>query len=279
MRGMKMNKLKRNERVAAIVKILSTNPNRIYSLNYFVEKLNAAKSTISEDIVVVKQAMDKMELGKIRTITGAAGGVKFSSYISSEYSKEILDEMSDRLNGADRILPGNYLYMTDLIYSPYFMNRASEILASRFSDKKIDCIVTIETKGIPLAFSVAKLLNVPLIIVRKDSKITEGSTVSINYVSGSTGRLQRMSLAKRAIGQDAHVLIIDDFMKGGGTIRGIKEMMCEFGAVVEGVGVLIATKSPKEKLVEEFTSLLTLEETNDEDKNIKIFPTNMWHSK
>ncbi|MCD5411086.1 MAG: pur operon repressor [Clostridiales bacterium] len=270
-----MNKLKRNERVAAIVKILSANPNRIYSLNYFVEKFNAAKSTVSEDIVVVKQAMDKMELGKIRTITGAAGGVKFSSYISSEYSKEILDEMSDRLNAADRILPGNYLYMTDLIYSPYFMNRASEILASRFSDKKIDCIVTIETKGIPLAFSVAKLLNVPLIIVRKDSKITEGSTVSINYVSGSTGRLQRMSLAKRAIGQDAHVLIIDDFMKGGGTIRGMKEMMCEFGAVVEGVGVLIATKLPKEKLVKEFTSLLTLEETNDEDKNIKIFPTNM----
>ncbi|MGV8146039.1 MAG: pur operon repressor [Alkaliphilus sp.] len=268
-----MKKFKRNERVAAIVKILSTNPNRIYSLNYFVEKFNAAKSTISEDIVVVKQTMEKMGLGKITTITGATGGVKFSTHISSEQSKEILDEMSEKLNAVDRILPGNYLYMTDVIYSPYFMSRAGEILASRFASRKIDYVITIETKGIPLAFSVAKLINVPLIIVRKDSKITEGSTVSINYVSGSTGRLQRMSLAKKTIGHDAHVLIIDDFMKGGGTVRGIMEMMHEFGAVVEGVGVLIATKSPEEKLVKEFVSLLTLEEADGEDNNIKILPT------
>ena len=30
-------------------------------------------------------------------------------------------------------------------------------------------------------------LNVPFVIVRRDLKITEGSTVSVNYVSGSSG--------------------------------------------------------------------------------------------
>ncbi len=30
-------------------------------------------------------------------------------------------------------------------------------------------------------------LNVPFVVVRRDLKFTEGSTVSVNYVSGSSG--------------------------------------------------------------------------------------------
>ena len=40
-------KFKRTERIGAIVKILSDNPNKIYTLSFFTEKFNAAKSTIS----------------------------------------------------------------------------------------------------------------------------------------------------------------------------------------------------------------------------------------
>ena len=48
----------------------------------------------------------------------------------------------------------------------------------------IDYIVTVETKGIPLAYEVAKNLGIELVIIRRDNKITEGPTVTINYVSG-----------------------------------------------------------------------------------------------
>ena len=47
--------------------------------------------------------------------------------------------------------------------------------------------MTVATKGVPLANAVANVLNVPFVIVRRDLKITEGSTVSVNYVSGSSG--------------------------------------------------------------------------------------------
>ena len=42
-----MNKFKRNERIGAIVKILSDNPNKIFTLSFFTNQFNAAKSTIS----------------------------------------------------------------------------------------------------------------------------------------------------------------------------------------------------------------------------------------
>ena len=52
-----MEKLSRNTRVSIITKILIENPNKIIGLNRFSELLNAAKSTISEDIVIVREAL------------------------------------------------------------------------------------------------------------------------------------------------------------------------------------------------------------------------------
>ena len=62
-------KFKRTERIGAIVKILSDNPNKIYTLSYFTETFNAAKSTISEDLLVVKNVFEKLQLGKVITIS------------------------------------------------------------------------------------------------------------------------------------------------------------------------------------------------------------------
>ena len=67
-----MEKMTRNSRVVAITKILLEKPNRIIGLNKFSEMLNAAKSTISEDIVIVRETLQKLEMGKVETISGAA---------------------------------------------------------------------------------------------------------------------------------------------------------------------------------------------------------------
>ena len=54
-------KFKRTERIGAIVKILSDNPNKIFTLSHFTNQFNAAKSTISEDLLVVKNVFEKLE--------------------------------------------------------------------------------------------------------------------------------------------------------------------------------------------------------------------------
>ena len=62
-KGEKMEKLSRNNRVVIITKILVENPNKVIGLNRFSELLNAAKSTISEDIVIVREVLDKLDMG------------------------------------------------------------------------------------------------------------------------------------------------------------------------------------------------------------------------
>ena len=48
-----------------------------------------------------------------------------------------------------------------------------------------------------------------------------------------------MSLASRALKEHSRVLIIDDFMKAGGTIQGMMDLLFEFNAKVAGVGVFV----------------------------------------
>lgn len=267
-----MSKFKRNERIAAMVKILSDYPNKLFTLNHFTEKFNAAKSTMSEDIVMVRQAMAKLGLGNVETVAGAAGGVKYVPFTNPAQNREILDEVCEKLIEKNRILPGGFLYMMDVIFFPSVIQKIGEVFASQFDYSKVDYIVTVETRGIPLALMTAKAMNVPLVILRINSEVIEGSMVSINYVSAKTGALQRLSLSRRAIKPGSKVIIIDDFMRGGGTVKGIVDMMDEFDTKVEGIGVLVATKTPEEKMVKNYIPLLIFDESVSEDGKINIYP-------
>ncbi len=270
---MRSLKMKRNERIGAMIKILISNPNRIFTLNYFTELFYSAKSSISEDIAIAKKTMSNMNLGRIETIPGAAGGVKYVAEVSDEDIEQHINYFCGRLKEEHRILAGGFLYTSDLMYDPSIVKRSAEIFASKFKDSRADYIVTVETKGIPVAFETANLLNIPLVVIRRESKISEGSTVSINYVSGSSKNIQKMSMAKRAVTEGSKAIIIDDFMKGGGTARGIYDMMKEFEIDVVGTGVLIATKEPERKLVDNYISLMILDEVDALEKIVKVFPS------
>jgi len=264
--------MKRNERIGAMIKILSSNPNRIFTLNYFTELFYSAKSSISEDIAIAKKTMVNMKLGRIETIPGAAGGVKFVADMSKEDTEKLIQELCDRLQEENRILAGGFLYTSDLMYDSSIVKRAAEVFASKFDNYGANYIVTVETKGIPLAFETANLLNIPLVVLRRESKISEGSTVSINYVSGSGKNIQKMSMAKRAVKEGSKAIIIDDFMKGGGTARGIYDMMKEFDIEVIGTGVMISTKEPETKLIGNYISLLVLDEVDTYDNKVRVLP-------
>ncbi|WXR60549.1 pur operon repressor [Peptostreptococcaceae bacterium AGR-M142] len=265
-------KFKRNERIGAIVKILSDNPNKIFTLSYFTEKFNAAKSTISEDILVVKNVFEKLSLGKVITISGAAGGVKYIPQISKVENKEFLVELCENLKDTKRILPGGFLYLVDILYNPQIAFKVGKVFASCLNYEKADYVVTMETKGIPIALATAKAMNLPLVIIRKNARISEGSSMSITYVSGSKNLVQTMTLPRRALDEGSRVVLIDDFMRGGGTLRGMEALMKEFKAEVIAKGILISTMEPSRKLIDDYISLLELANVDEETGKINVFP-------
>ena len=266
-------KFKRTERIGAIVKILSDNPNKIYTLSYFSEKFNAAKSTISEDLLVVKNVFEKLELGRVITISGAAGGVKYIPKTSKSENEEFLMDLCKKISDPSRLLSGGFLYLIDLIYDPTIASKIGKIFASNIDYSDADYVVTMETKGIPMALMTAKAMNLPLVIIRKDIKVSEGPTLSMTYVSGKS-KVESMSLPRKALKPNSKVILIDDFMRGGGTIKGMMNLMNEFGAEVIGSGVFISTTTPEDKMVGDYISLIQLDVDGDKitvEPNLKTF--------
>jgi len=256
-----------------LTKILSDSPGKIFTLGYFSELLGAAKSTISEDIDILEKTFRNFGLGFIKTIPGASGGVIFIPSLGAEKTKDLLNFLCSELAKKERILPGGYLYMLDIIYNPEIVSNIGCIFAGEFFSRDIDYVVTVETKGIPLAFITAKYLNAPLVIVRHYSEATDGASVNINYVSGYSKKIQTMVLSIKALKRNSRLLFIDDFMKGGGTAKGIVELAKEFDCEVAGIGVLIKTAEPEKKLVDDYFSILTLNNVDETDAIVKISPS------
>ncbi|MGT2749556.1 pur operon repressor [Streptococcus orisasini] len=260
-------KLRRSERMVVISNFLVNNPYQLTSLNTFAEKYGAAKSSISEDIAIIKKAFAESGIGHIETVTGASGGVIFTPAISDSEAKEIVKELCQRLSESNRILPGGYIYLSDLLSTPSILKNIGRIIANAFKGEKIDTVMTVATKGVPLANAVANILNVPFVIVRRDLKITEGSTVSVNYASGSSDRIEKMFLSKRSLKPNSRVLIVDDFLKGGGTISGMVSLLREFDCSLVGVAVFADNAQGKRDRLG-YKSLLTV--TNIDVKENKV---------
>ncbi|MCM1565073.1 MAG: pur operon repressor [Dehalobacter sp. 4CP] len=252
--------MKRIERMIALTEILISHPNELLTLGFFADRFDTARSTISEDLVAIKESLTLTDKGNLDTISGAAGGVKYLPGIGREEAKNFLTSLAGNLNAGDRTLPGGFLYMSDILYNPIIARKLGLIFASVFRKRSPEAVITIETKGIPLALMTADALGVPAVVVQHGNKVTEGSSVSINYISGSSKRIQTMSLTRKALGTGKKVLIIDDFIKAGGTAKGLIDLMQEFDAKVVGLGILMEdTLWNNSRLVEDYLALLQLE--------------------
>jgi purine operon repressor len=269
-------KFRRSERLIDMTNYLLEHPNQLVPLTYFADRYTSAKSSISEDLAIVKETFEQRGIGTLQTVPGAAGGVRFFVKVSEEKARPFIEKLCTMIANPDRLLPGGYLYMTDILGDPAIVQKAGRIIASAYANAKIDVVVTVATKGIPLAYAVASQLNAPVVIVRRDSKVTEGPTVSINYVSGSSKRIQTMVLAKRSLAQGANVLIVDDFMKAGGTVRGMINLLEEFDANVAGIAVLVEAEQIEERLVDEYLSLVQLADVDLKEKEISVHEGNFF---
>ncbi len=238
-----MNRVKR---VSIIANTLFTNPGVRFSLSYFTDKLDAAKTSISEDIDLIRDTIKEYGLGYIETIVGANGGVKYIPFLNVEEEKRGLKLIEEQLNDKNRLLLDDYIIYGDIIYNPIHIGVISDFIVKRCLKEKITGVMTMETKGIPLATEVARKLNVKMIVARKNNKVTEGSTISVHYKSGTNDYVQSMYVAKSSIVKDDNIIIVDDYIKGGGTIKGMIELIEDSGASFYSAYAFIIEKTKRD---------------------------------
>lgn len=264
-------KIKRSPRLVDMTQYLLSHPHKLVSLTFFVSRYESAKSSISEDLTILKEQFELSGFGRIETVAGAAGGVIYIPTMSKEDAIVEVENLIYQLEAADdRILPGGYFYLTDLLSDPDQLRKIGKIIASYYAESKATAIMTIATKGVPIAQMVALYLNIPFVIVRRDSKVTEGSTVSINYATKGTTRVEKMELTKSSLPQGSHVLVIDDFLNGGGTITGMNSMLKEFNSTCAGIAVLCESDTPDREIDFEYQSLIKVQKDSSFAKGFEL---------
>ncbi|MGO4940163.1 pur operon repressor [Fundicoccus sp. Sow4_D5] len=275
-------KIKRNHRILYISNYLTERPNKLISLSYFVEYFGSAKSSISEDIDFIREVFAFNKIGQISTVAGVAGGVIFYPQVAQIETDQLLAEIEEKLQTGKRIMPGNYIYLADILQEAETLNLIARHIASFYQEEEIDAVMTIETKGIGLTVAVARYLNVPHVIVRRDSAEAEGSTISINYISGSHQTVKKMELTKSSLKAGSKVLIIDDFLRNGGTVSGLISLLDEFDCQPAGVCVF-AENTHKERVhIENYVSFLKIEIVYNKDAGhfeLQMLPGNFFDGK
>ncbi len=137
--------MRRSERIVRLTQILLEQPHRVLSLTEMADKLSSAKSSLSEDLAIIREVMEEEGLGTLETQAGAAGGVRYVPDLRDDLGAQFIERVFAALGSGDRILPGGFLYMSDVLGLPEILDTAGKLFASRFKDAGAEFVVTVET--------------------------------------------------------------------------------------------------------------------------------------
>ena len=141
------------------------------------------------------------------------------------------------------VKPGNVLKVDSFLNHQMdiaLMNEIGEEFYNRFSDLKINKILTIEASGIAIAYGVAQKFQVPVLFAKKSKSINIAADTYVADVVSFTHKNQnKVVVSQQFLGPDDHVLIIDDFLANGCALQGLIAICDQAGATVEGIGIAV----------------------------------------
>ena len=138
---------------------------------------------------------------------------------------------------ADFPIPGiQFKDITTLLRDGPAFRQTIDALVDRYSDRPIDAVIGIESRGFIFSAPVAYRLGVGLVPIRKPGKLP-AATYQVEYELeyGSN----KLELHRDALQPGDHVLIVDDLLATGGTIAAACQLVAQAGAVVDELAFLI----------------------------------------
>lgn len=131
-----------------------------------------------------------------------------------------------------------------------------------------DVIITSESKGIPLAYEMARQMGVnKYILARKMQKLYMSDVFSVEVTSITTAKKQTLYLD----GKDAEymrgkrVLIVDDVISTGESLRAIETLVEHAGGNIVGKMAILAEGDAKDRKDIKYLDVLPLFDANGEE--------------
>ena len=155
-----------------------------------------------------------------------------------------IEILKESLVNAPIIWKGDYPYfihpITDGVprLEPEVLKAVIELSIPLIDWGSVDMILGIEAMGLPLMAPLSMRTGIPMVIGRKRQYGLEGE-IEINQETGYS----KGSIFLNDIKQGENLVIIDDVLSTGGTIRSVIEGVKKTGAVIQNI-VVVVEKGP-----------------------------------
>jgi adenine phosphoribosyltransferase len=126
--------------------------------------------------------------------------------------------------------------VTTLIQDKNAFKKSVDLLAKKYKGKKIDKIVGVEARGFIFGAALAHKIGAGFVPVRKKGKLpykTISTTYELEYGTDT------LEIHKDAILSGEKVLIIDDLLATGGTVKAVVDLVKQLQGKIMGIGFII----------------------------------------
>ena len=126
--------------------------------------------------------------------------------------------------------------ITPILKDKHFFRESIKRLANHYKDRHIDLIVSNEARGFTIGAPLAYELGVGFVPIRKKGKLPS-QCVALTYKKEYES--DTIEIHEDAIERGQKVLLIDDLLATGGTVKANIELIKKLGGEVVGIGFLI----------------------------------------
>lgn len=149
----------------------------------------------------------------------------------------------------DRIREEGVVKDGDVLKVDMFLNHQMDVALFRemakewkrlFDGEGVNKILTIEASGIGIACIAAEEFGCKVVFAKKtQGKNLDGELLTTQITSFTKGRVFDVIVAKKFLGPDDRVLIIDDFLANGCALEGLISIVRDSGATLVGCGIAV----------------------------------------
>ncbi len=154
-----------------------------------------------------------------------------------------MELLENRIKKDGEVLPGNILKVSSFLNHQIdveLMEKMGEEFYRIYKNSPITKIVTIESSGIAVAYSVARQFGKPLVFAKKNQTSNVNEDVfSTKIYSYTHNQEYNVVISKKFISPNDNILLVDDFLANGKALNGLINIVEQAGAKVCGICIAI----------------------------------------
>ena len=167
----------------------------------------------------------------------------------------IRDELKKRINFDDE----GYFDNTPLVSEITWLKIMSNYALEKFAGRRVTKILTAAVDGIPVSTLVANLLEVDLVVAKNSKEVGINEFLEATYIPRGSAIRQTLYIPRNMIRKRDSVLIIDDVVRTGETVKALVDLVTNQRADIAGIYILVTVGNEWKRYLKDCISKYSFE--------------------